>query len=627
MWLGHADSRILTVAKDGVESMKRGLCLALVLLLTFSVMPALAESQPAFVVGSLTRMNGSFFTDMWGNNTADLDVRAMLHGYATVAWTYNGDYQFDPNVVLDANARRVNGGTQYTIQLARDLTYCDGTPITARDYVFSILLQSAPQITDLGGEPVVMNHLVGYEDFQQGETFTGVRLVDDYTFSLTIRRQELPYFYELALLNVTPYPIHVLAPGCEVRDDGRGAYLYGKDALGNDLFTSALLRETILDPEKGYQSHPAVTSGPYQLQSYDAEQAVATFVLNPKYKGNFEGQRPVIEPIRFQQVNNATMLDELLAGTLDLINKVSVGAQQTRASQLNGESRVSVFTYPRSGFNFISFACEQPVTGSLAVRKAVAYCIDAQALCDGVFEGYAMPVYGYYGLGQWMTQQDAQALVDNLDHYEFDLASAIDVLEEDGWVLNGTGGNFDPAVDTVRYQKQEDGTLLPLVLKWAKMADNEISTAIEEMLAINLPRVGVELRVTEMTFDQVLQYYYREADRSDYNMFQLGSNFQQAFDPYFAYHTDDAYQGNRNTTGLRDEKLMKLADEMRATEVGDNESYYDAWMEFQEYYATVIPAVPICSNVYMDVTTPRLADYNPNSLWSWASAILYAHLN
>ena len=53
--------------------------------------------------------------------------------------------------------------------------------------------------------------------------FSGVRLIDERTFSVTVKAQYEPYFYELSYLSVYPYPIGVIAPGCEVRDDGERA--------------------------------------------------------------------------------------------------------------------------------------------------------------------------------------------------------------------------------------------------------------------------------------------------------------------------------------------------------------------------------------------------------------------
>ena len=36
-----------------------------------------------------------FFSDLWGNNTADIDVRSLLHEYPLIAQTQAGDYQLN----------------------------------------------------------------------------------------------------------------------------------------------------------------------------------------------------------------------------------------------------------------------------------------------------------------------------------------------------------------------------------------------------------------------------------------------------------------------------------------------------------------------------------------------------
>ena len=86
--------------------MKKGLACLLALLMILSASLAMAEAPAAapnydeLVVGSTTAMSGSFFTDMWGRNTADMDVRTLVHGYNLVQWNGElGAYGIDDTVV------------------------------------------------------------------------------------------------------------------------------------------------------------------------------------------------------------------------------------------------------------------------------------------------------------------------------------------------------------------------------------------------------------------------------------------------------------------------------------------------------------------------------------------------
>ena len=100
---------------DTVNKLKTLLCLILsLMLLTLPVLStaetAAEEPTPApeedivfpdeLKVGHPTITKGDFFTEMFGNDTADIDVRAMIHGYNLINWDQNqGEYVFDPSVV------------------------------------------------------------------------------------------------------------------------------------------------------------------------------------------------------------------------------------------------------------------------------------------------------------------------------------------------------------------------------------------------------------------------------------------------------------------------------------------------------------------------------------------------
>ena len=375
--------------------MKKYLSLLLVLVLIVSALPvaSIAESVNAptdeelaapetdnvypdeLIVGHPTITKGDFFTEMFGNDTADIDVRALIHGYNLVNWDQNqGVYVFDPSVVTAVKAMDDElGNRTYYIALAEDLTWNDGTPITAWDYAFSLLLMMAPEVEEIGGKIYRAEHILGYKEYitKEYETLTGLMVLSDYQLAITLDHEFLPYFFETGLLLCCPYPISVIAPGCKVYDDGLGCYIGNEDPeVEEPIFTADLLRETILNPETGYNSHPSLTCGPYKLIDYDYK--TAHFEINEYFKGawinntlpknftfdieNHEGVgtgelahrhgpnyikvdrldengnedpyylvKPTIEKIAFTVADNDTLAEDLAEGRLHLVNKVVYG--------------------------------------------------------------------------------------------------------------------------------------------------------------------------------------------------------------------------------------------------------------------------------------------------------------
>jgi len=444
---------------------------------------------------------------------------------------------------------------------------------------------------------------------------------------------------------VSPLPISVIAPGCDIADSGFGAFITAlpgtssqPDARGftPGVFGAEMLRVTMLDPISGYVFAPRVTCGPYALEAFDKDTGTASFIANPYYVGNYEGQKPHIERIVVKQVFPETMLSEMIDGNVDIMHKISNKEVIEEGLQRAREGSFQYINYPRSGLAFLSFACEEGPTASVNVRQAINRCVDRSALIDqtvGKING--IPVYGFYGIGQWMAssafEEDeqnekseliVQSVLPDL-HKPFDLAAAVQLLEEDGWVLNQNGDPFVIGVDVVRY-RDENGELMPLLISWAKTADNYAADAIEKILAINFSRVGIRLAVTEMPFVDMLEHYHRQRERT-YNMFFLASNFESIFDPYYTFNVADEYQGFVNTTGVRDGELMNIAKQMRETSVSQRREYVEHWLKFQTRFVEVMPLVPLYSNVYFDFYPAELFSFDITEYVSWAEAILYSY--
>ena len=537
-------------------------------------------SYDELTVGNPTPVEGNFFTDMWGNNTSDLDVRELLHGYDLIAWdTENGMYVTNPTVVAEdglVELENDSGDRTYLITLYSDLKYSDGTPITARDYAFTLLMETSPVIRELGGTPLRLDYIDGYSEYVSGESaaLRGVRIQNDTQLQITVRHEYLPFFYELGLLSCRPYPIHVIAPGCTVRDDGEGAYIDGP-------FTADLLQKTVMDPGTGYRSHPGVVCGPYTLTSFDG--SVCEFEKNPYYKGNEQGIIPMIRKLRLVPVENDIMIAQLGAGEVGLLNKVTRADVITQAGDLISTGYYASANYPRVGLTFISFNCERPGLGSQAVRQAIAHCLDKDQVITDYTGYHGLRVDGYYGMGQWMYQllsgtilppveepeeQTSQAQreyeetlaawaelsLDDIPKDELNVAEAVRLLEQEGWV---------PGADGIRTR---DGVSLRMTLAYPQ--GNNVGDSLERNFAAHLREAGIELTLQPMEMSALLDQFYHRGERTA-DMLYLGSNFDILFDPAAHFQYGESMTHAWDYTQAEDEELYQLALSMRQTEPGD----------------------------------------------------------
>ncbi len=620
-------------------------------------LPEVEYDYDLLTVGTATPFSGCFFTQMWGNVGSDLDVRILIHGYNLIEWrNEEGIYNIDPSVVRDMTVTQNGAGDRtFTLTLCDDLFYCDGTEITARDYAFTMLLSIAPEIAAIGASTRPLEYLVGYEDYVSGKTncLAGVRILGDHKLSIAVSHKYLPVFFDLALLDCTPYPISAIAPGCRVADDGKGAYIANIDADEKEpLFTAELLRQTILDPETGYRTHPEITSGPYRLVSYDG--TTAEFEVNEYYKGNSEGIKPAIKRIRFTTTANEDMIAQLKAGEVMLLNKaVPAEVIQAGLDLVDSGDTFAMTSYPRSGLSFISFSCEKDTVGSENVRKAISLCLDKDGLIADSLGTFGMRVDGYYGLGQWMYQlvsgllpypveepaegEDTtayekelaawQALsLDEVSVYNLNVDAAVTLLVEEGYTLNEAGEAFDPAKDAVRCKKLEDGTLVPLKLTLLASEGTTVTEHLQEHFVDHLAEAGIELTVNVVPMTDLLKQYYRVETR-EADMFFLATNFDLIFDPSLTFQPDGEEINGYNPTGLADEELYRLALDMRMTEPGDLMGYCTKWVALQERFQEVTPIIPIYSSMYFDFYPTVLRNYDISANVSWSEAVISAYLS
>ncbi len=652
--------------------MKRLIAIIAAGIMLLGAMSAFAEDRPEatvepvlsypdrnyeeLVVGNPTPMDGKFFTGMWGNATTDIDVRTLVNSYYLTIWGYDTGF-FRANPVTVAGLSVTEDAKQYRkyrFQLADDLFYSDGTRITAWDYAFSVLFQIAPEISELGGLPMDLSYLEGYEDYVSGEVpyLAGVRVTDDLKIEFSVKPEALPYFFELYRLGFLPYPIHEIAPGCKVFDDGMGIYIGNEDPdVLEKIFSTELLQKTVMDPDNGYLSHPTVGSGPYVLTSWDGQ--TCTFEINPYFKGNSEGFTPSIPKLRFTLAENDTMIDKLEADEFQLLNKVVRRDVIEKGIGLVSSGKGYTLTnYPRIGLSFIVFTPDSPALQEQDVRQAINFCMDKDAMREDYTHLYGITMDGMIGIGQWMygmvmgTEEYPETLpenptpeeeeeynqkisewkalsLDGLKHYELDVNKAVRLLDGNGWTMNTEGRRFQAGRDEVRCKKIR-GELITLELTCAYPKDNIMAASMEEYFVPFLKEAGIKLTLIPMEMKELLKAY-NDRDIENIDMFYLGDDFNIEFDPQLFFLAGDPDASKEDTLAWAHAQMAEYARLMCETVPSDALGFVRKWITFQEKLSDLLPLIPVYSNVYYDFYTSDLMNYDIIKYITWGDAIVPAN--
>ncbi|MCL2244992.1 MAG: ABC transporter substrate-binding protein [Treponema sp.] len=619
-----------------MKNLRRIITLSLIILLAGSVIIGCKKSETAagggatgkptapqgrLVIG-VNAMNGNMF-DGWDNLGGNADIKLLINGYKTIIYTDDDRFIVDPVVVKSMNTtENADGGKTYTFEINNNLTWNDGTPITAKDYVFALLLDGNPLIRELGTNRwVSMDTYYGFEAYNEGDTniFSGVRLLGNYEFSVRIAHEDsygdplFPFWYEITYADVTPFPLHVLAPGCDVVDRGTGAEITGP-------FTLELLQSTIDNGSRGYRYTPYVTAAPYKFVSYDVSNNTTILEANERYLGlGSDRIKPMIKTLVLQMTEDSTQMDMLGSGTIDLLVQLSGARNINPGLDLVDTGRYKEINYARNGYGCIWFQCDWGPAQFPAVRRAIAYSMDREEFVRQYTGGYGVIVHSRIGLAQWMYAENKTALERDLTVYTLNLQKAAEELVADGWTLNAQGGAYTTGV---RYKRLSDGTLMPLIVEWFSNNLNTVGEMLATFVTANAASIGMQIN---QDFGDVTAFYNAlDGIGKRYNMINGGSGFAIIDSPWYYYQPDPEMFGSWNGNFLIDHDLNRYTQNMRNTTPGDYASFSRSWMEFVLHFNKNLPDLPLYSDQYYDIFNNKLQGYNHNALYPWTSAIVEA---
>lgn len=561
-----------------------------------AIVGAKLTSGNSVILGSSTELSGSFRNASFGKSSpgaADLDIQDLTSGYSTVITDMGGVYRWADTKILSSHGETENadGTKTFTMQLARDLTFSDGSPIRAENYLVGLLVGSSKVMKAAGGGDAEGLTLVGYEAFNayEGEgapvPFSGVRLLDEYTFSVTVKPEYADYYYAIRYGAFTPVPTALYADRYAVKDEGEGAFLehgfYERtEKNGVTAYTmAAKIEQNLAD----YSTAAFPYSGPYVVESYDAATRVATLKRNANYKGDHRGT-PTIERISYVKIIPETQLDQLKKGRVDVLSSVTGGENTKAALSVVDNVHFKETHYDRAGYGKLAFRCDFGPTQFANVRRAVMHTIDRDEFAQTFTGGYGSVVHAPYHAGS-----DAYLAVKDeikLNKYEYSVEKAKAELEAGGWTYNARGGAYDEAQGGVRYKKLEgyektynnltfastdgryktvkiDGEYyMPLVLNWMGTQPNPVTDQLITAWQNNPnagARIGAYITYTSGDMNSALygEYYQMPAygfTRAKYGAVNFATGFTgAAYDQSLMWTIDPDKYANYSTNFLMDE--------------------------------------------------------------------------
>jgi peptide/nickel transport system substrate-binding protein len=370
----------------------------------------------------LIRADGATMNPMYAETLEDANVYSqfLFDGLSYVGPDYL------PHPRLATSWSHSADGLHWTVDLRHDVRWSDGVPFTSKDVVFSYRLFLDPRAA-----------------------FNDIGTVD----YITAVTADGPYRVRFDLKH--PSATFVLG------------------ALGEDLVPEHVLGAIPPDRQRfsSFGEHP-VGTGPYVLQHWEHDSELV-FVRNP-----YAWRKPKIARLDVRVIfNDQSEMEALANGSADLIDDVSF--TQYKQLQRIAPNIVRV-TFPSLDEDVAEVNCSRPGLSDVAVRQAMMYGYDREAIVKGLFDNTVdVP-------DSIITRAVAFWHTDNLPQYPYDPAKARALLDAAGW---------KPGPDGIRRKGNVRLSFEDLLNQGSALVTDMELTFISDMR-----NIGIDVRLRQLDF-------------------------------------------------------------------------------------------------------------------------------
>lgn len=538
--------------------------------------PALVEHEGEPIEGgtlmyafvSDTSWAGLLNNMLW-TNAADAEVVNFIN---PGLYGWNENYTIDNSGFADVEFDQEN--KKITISLPEGHVWHDGEPITIDDVIYPYYVIGHPDYTGIRYNSYYEN-VVGMEEFRSGEAeeIEGLERIDDYTLAI--------HYYD--------FTNSLLQAG-----GGLSSYIEPEHILGD-------IPVAELEDAPEVRQNP-VGFGPFKIDTITPGEAITYVAFDEYYEG-----RPNIDQIILEVVNPTNIVSEMKAGNYDIA--------ALPASQFDEYQDPQNFTiagsvdnwYSYTGFKLGTWNAEEGrvepdesrIVSDKAIRQAMAYALDNQAVADNFYNGLREPANSH--IPPFFAEYH------NFDQegYSLDIEKSKEILAEAGYVDNDGDGFV------------EDLNGEPFTLYYAFMSGGETAEPLSTYHIQQWAEVGIHVELVDGQLLEMNSFYERiEADEPGIDVFAASwitggdPNPTQFYGPTVGF----------NMYRWETEEHNAILEKLNSAESFDPEYRTEAFYEWQEYMIEEIPAIPTFYSYSLYAINDRVSIWDTTTgtdlLWS-----------
>ncbi|GAA0988760.1 ABC transporter substrate-binding protein [Acrocarpospora macrocephala] len=388
------------------------------------------------------------------------------------------------------------GGKTVTFTLRNDVKFHDGTPLTSEDVVYTY-----QAVLDEKNNSSIRGDFAAIESVQAPDPATVVFHLK-YPYAPILQR---------ATLGIVP-----------------------KRLLDGQSLESA-----------AFNTHP-VGSGPFSFVSWTPGDKIV-LKANPSYWGGTPAIQQLVVAYATDDNVRAT---RMAAGEFD-----ATVLPPKAAARFDGQPDLTVHQVPSADYRGVMFPFGTPVTGDLAIRKAVNLALDRSAMVDTILAGAGNPAFGPIAPGTtWHNPAVAGSAVP-------DQAQATQILDQAGWRTGDDG------------IRAKDGTRASFTLMYP--SGDSLRKDLALAVASDVKKIGIDVRLAGLDWDAIEPRMGKDALVMGY-----GAPFDPDYTNYELFHSAFAGQGFFNPGNYKVPEVDALLEKGR--EESDPAARKQAYDAFQQ---------------------------------------------